>query len=97
MSPGSRPLHTRPMTQHYPAAPSLAPASSFSGRLEAWRSNLPRRSRHRVLGGVCAGLAEHWGVPPTLVRVGFLAAAVLPGPMWAVYVLAWALMPAADR
>ena len=30
---------------------------------------------------------------PTLVRLACLALALLPGPMWVVYVVAWILMP----
>ena len=53
----------------------------------------PRRSReHRILGGVCGGLAEAWGMPVTAVRIGALLACLLPGPMCLVYVAAWCLM-----
>ena len=79
------------MTQHYPSDPSL------SARTESWRATLPRRSRHRLLAGVCGGLAEYWGVSPTLVRLAYLALSLLPGPMWVAYVLAWILMPAPDE
>ena len=58
-----------------------------------FRSSLPRRSReHRVLGGVCGGLAEAWDMPVTAVRVGALLACLLPGPMCLVYAAAWCLM-----
>ena len=79
------------MTQRYPSDPSL------SARTESWRSTLPRRSHHRLIAGVCGGLAEYWGVSPTLVRLACLALALLPGPMWVVYVIAWILMPDADE
>ena len=85
--------HTGDMTQHYP---SSATAPRFSERIEDWRSQLPHRSRRRLIGGVCGGLAEAWGVTPTLVRLGVLLAALLPGPMWLAYVAAWVLMPDAD-
>ena len=75
------------MTQHYPSDPHL------SARTESWRSTLPRRSRNHLLVGVCGGLAEYWGVSPTIVRLGCLALALLPGPMWVAYVLARILMP----
>ncbi len=45
---------------------------------------------------MCGGLAEAWGLAPTLVRLGALLAALLPGPMWVAYVAAWILMPEAD-
>ena len=34
---------------------------------------------------------------PTLVRLGYLALSLLPGPMWVAYAAAWILMPDADE
>lgn len=72
------------------------PPGSYSARTESWRTTLPRRSRRRLIAGVCGGLAEHWGVSPTLVRLATLLLALLPGPMWLVYAAAWIVMPDAD-
>ena len=72
------------------------PAGSYSARTESWRTTLPCRSRRRLIAGVCGGLAEHWGVSPTLVRLATLLLSLLPGPMWVVYVAAWIVMPDAD-
>ena len=72
------------------------PAGSYSARTESWRTTLPRRSRRRLIAGVCGGLAEHWGVSPTLVRLATLLLSLLPGPMWLVYAAAWIVMPDAD-
>ena len=83
----------------YPADPSSAgsyPPGSYSARTESWRTTLPCRSRRRLIAGVCGGLAEHWGVSPTLVRLATLLLALLPGPMWLVYAAAWIVMPDAD-
>ena len=71
------------------AGSSTGRAGEFSG----FRSSLPRRSReHRILGGVCGGLAEAWNMPVTAVRVGVILASFLSGPMFLVYVGAWCLM-----
>lgn len=78
-------------------AQQYSPSPSFSERVESWRARLPRRSRRRLVAGVCGGLAEEWGMSPTLVRIAYFALSLLPGPMWIVYVLAWILMPDADR
>jgi phage shock protein C len=44
--------------------------------------------------GVAAGLSDYTGIDPTLVRLGFIAATVLSGPvMILVYVLAGLLAP----
>ena len=72
------------------------PPGSYSARTESWRTTLPSRSRRRLIAGVCGGLAEHWGVSPTLVRLATLLLALLPGPMWVAYVAAWIVMPDSD-
>jgi phage shock protein C len=44
--------------------------------------------------GVAAGLSDYTGIDPTIVRLGFIAATVLTGPvMILVYVLAGLLAP----
>lgn len=89
------PYSTDPYTSD-PYSAGSYPPGSYSARTESWRTTLPRRSRRRLIAGVCGGLAEHWGVSPTLVRLATLLLALLPGPMWVVYVAAWIVMPDAD-
>jgi len=57
---------------------------------------LRRDVEHRILGGVCAGLARHIGIDPIIVRVAFVAAATAGGVGVAVYLLAWVFLPAGD-
>src|SRR4051812_16335269 len=57
-------------------------------------SVLRRDTEHRMLGGVCAGLARHFGVDPLVVRVAFVAAATAGGVGIAIYALAWVFVPA---
>lgn len=89
------PYSTDPYTSD-PYSAGSYPPGSYSARTESWRTTLPRRSRRRLIAGVCGGLAEHWGVSPTLVRLATLLLALLPGPMWVVYAAAWIVMPDAD-
>lgn len=53
------------------------------------------RSPEKVLGGVCAGLAEYLGLDITLVRAGYLVISILsaafPGAL--VYIILWIIMP----
>ncbi|HEY9524970.1 MAG TPA: PspC domain-containing protein [Thermopolyspora sp.] len=52
------------------------------------------RSRdHRIIAGVCGGIAESWGVTPTLVRLLFLLSCILPGPQFVIYLIMWILIP----
>ena len=45
--------------------------------------------------GVAAGFADYTGVDPTIIRLGFIAATLLTGPMMIfLYVLAGLLAPA---
>jgi phage shock protein C len=56
--------------------------------------HLYRDESHKMLGGVCAGLADYFGIDVTLVRLGVvvlgLAAHVFT---LAVYLILWAVMP----
>ena len=90
------PYSDDPAYSYDPYSAGSYPPGSYSARTESWRTTLPRRSRRRLIAGVCGGLAEHWGVSPTLVRLATLLLALLPGPMWFVYVAAWIVMPDAD-
>ncbi|MFA7248231.1 MAG: PspC domain-containing protein [Dehalococcoidia bacterium] len=56
------------------------------------------RNVQRRLGGVCGGLAEYFGLDPTLVRVGFVLLAIFSMGLGGViaYAVLWAIMPAAD-
>ena len=68
-------------------------SSGRSREFFRFRDSLPRRSReHRILGGVCGGLAEAWNMPVTVVRIGVILASFLSGPMFLVYIAAWCLM-----
>jgi phage shock protein PspC (stress-responsive transcriptional regulator) len=58
---------------------------------------LRRSRRHRLIAGVCGGLAEWLGWDPTLVRVLYVVGSILsvafPGLL--VYVVLWLVMPEA--
>ena len=53
------------------------------------------RSNDRLLGGVCAGLADYFDLDPTLVRIGYLVLSILsaafPGVL--VYIIFWIVIP----
>ena len=58
-----------------------------------------RRSRSdRIIAGVVAGLAKHFGIDPTLGRVLYVVASVVSAafPGILIYVLLWAIIPDGD-
>jgi phage shock protein C len=63
------------------------------------RNPLRRSRRHRMIAGVCGGIAEWLGWDPTLVRVlyvvGSIVSAAFPGLL--VYVLLWIIVPNAEE
>ncbi len=52
----------------------------------------PRRGEGRVLVGVCAGIAQHYGFSPFLVRLIFVILAIT-GASEIAYLILWLLMP----
>jgi len=55
---------------------------------------LVRPQQGRVLGGVCAGLAERYGMAPWTARILFvLLLMVIPGSQILIYPILWILMP----
>ena len=70
----------------YPAPQS----TSTKGR------RLTRRSRDKIVAGVCGGIADHLGIDATLVRLLLVAAVVFGfGAGIVLYVAGWILMPQA--
>jgi phage shock protein PspC (stress-responsive transcriptional regulator) len=59
------------------------------------RPGLQRSREHRVLAGVCGGIAEWLGWSPTLVRILFVGVSILSAafPGIIVYLLLWIFMP----
>ncbi len=52
------------------------------------------RSREgKRVAGVCAGLAQEFGISVTLVRLAFVLATIIGGPGVILYVVLWMLMP----
>ena len=57
---------------------------------------LVRPRRGRIIAGVCAGIADRFGLSRFGVRLVFVLSIVLPGPQILVYVLLWILIPSED-
>jgi phage shock protein C len=60
-------------------------------------TSLSRPRQGRVIAGVCAGLADRFGMSPFVVRVLFLLSCLLPGPQFILYLVLWVVMPQRDH
>lgn len=54
---------------------------------------LYRSKTNRQVAGVCGGLAQHFNVDATLIRVLFVLLAVLGGSGLVLYVAMWIIIP----
>ncbi len=80
------------------AQPTPPPASPNADQQYASSASVPRRlvrlTDDKMLGGVCAGLADHFGLDRTLVRVLTVLVAVLGfGSVIIAYLVAWLIVP----
>jgi phage shock protein C len=80
------------------AQPTPPPTSPNADQQYASSASVPRRLVRRtddkILGGVCAGLADHLGLDRTLVRVLTVLVTVLGfGSVVIAYLVAWAIVP----
>lgn len=83
------PGHQAPGYQGAPGAYGQSGMDRFFNSIRAM--NL-YRAQPRVLGGVCSGISQRYGIDMTLVRILFIVAALL-GFGGFFYALAWAFLP----
>lgn len=57
---------------------------------------LQRDTKHRVIGGVCSGLANYFGVDASLLRLLLAFMILFAGTGFWLYIILWIVMPAAD-
>jgi phage shock protein C len=53
---------------------------------------LTRSETDKRIGGVCGGIAQYFGIDPTLVRIGFVIAAFMGFGILA-YIVLWIVLP----
>ncbi|MDP1573444.1 MAG: PspC domain-containing protein [Coxiellaceae bacterium] len=54
---------------------------------------LYRSQDDRMIAGVCGGLAEHFGIDPTWMRLIFIVFALLGGFAFLLYLILWLIVP----
>jgi phage shock protein PspC (stress-responsive transcriptional regulator) len=57
---------------------------------------LVRPRNGRWIGGVCAGLADRFGISRGMMRLLFVLSTLIPGPQFLVYVVLWIVIPSED-
>ena len=53
------------------------------------------RSNNKMIGGVCAGIAEYLGLDPTIVRIVWVLLLFFAGFGILLYLILWIIMPKA--
>lgn len=56
---------------------------------------LTRDTRNKMLGGVCSGIGNYFGVDPTIVRVVWVLLALGAGFGVLAYIICWLVIPEA--
>lgn len=54
---------------------------------------LHRSIANRMIGGVCAGVAEYFNIDPTLVRLLFVLGLLFVGGTFWAYIIMWIIVP----
>lgn len=54
---------------------------------------LTRSVEDRMIGGVAAGIADYFGIDPTLVRLVFALSLLAGGSGMVLYIILWVVMP----
>jgi len=54
---------------------------------------LYRSRKDQIIGGVCGGIAEYFGIDSTLVRLAFVLFALIEGAGIIAYIIAWIIIP----
>ena len=89
-----RPGFARPGGAARMSAMSNFPESPYSDSTRPVR-RLTLSATDKKIAGVCGGIAEYFGIDPTLVRVITVVFALLFGGGLLAYLLAWIIMPKA--
>lgn len=54
---------------------------------------LYRSGKDKILGGVCGGLGEYFGIDPTLIRLAWILFSIVYGSGVLAYIIAWIIIP----
>jgi len=58
---------------------------------------LYRSRKQRIIGGVCGGIAEYFGIDPVLIRLAWILFCLVWGAGVLFYIIAWIIIPLASE
>ncbi|MBN2043164.1 MAG: PspC domain-containing protein [Candidatus Aenigmarchaeota archaeon] len=58
---------------------------------------LYRSGKDRILGGVCGGMGEYFGIDPVIIRLLFVALTLVWGVGIVMYIICWIVIPRNPR
>jgi len=58
------------------------------------RQKLQRDVSHKIIGGVCSGIARKFGLDPVLIRILFILLTLFRGFFIPIYIILWIVIPA---
>ena len=56
-------------------------------------NRLYKSNEDKMIDGVCAGIAEYFGIDPTLIRLGWVLFCAMGGSGFIVYIIAAIIIP----
>jgi phage shock protein PspC (stress-responsive transcriptional regulator) len=82
---------TTPNSGTYSGTGSTGSQHSYSYTQAETKRSFSRNSDDKILGGVCSGIANYFGIDPVIMRIIFV---LLFGALFWVYLLLWVIVPA---
>jgi phage shock protein C len=57
---------------------------------------LYRKDKEKMIGGVCAGIADYLNIDPVIIRIIFIIALLTEGFGLIIYIILWIILPSKD-
>ena len=57
------------------------------------KKKLYRNEKNKIIGGVCAGIADYYNADPVLIRLIWVTLTLIWGVGLLAYILAWIIVP----
>ena len=64
-----------------------------NGKMQNQDKRLYKSETNKVIGGVCGGLGEYFGIDPTILRIIAVVLIFAHGAGLLIYLIAWLCMP----